>query len=171
LGSWWCYRWQTSQPHPTPYDAQALAGLGGWLVLVGFGVVIRPIVMTVNFFRMFTKYFNERIWRYVTDPGTPGYHSGRGIVITAELIANLGLIITGFFIVVLFFRKKQLFPKAFVTWLAAMVVVQIADSAATAVFLKHTVSNGTQTGALVFAACIWIPYMFCSRRVQATFLQ
>jgi hypothetical protein len=127
--------------------------------------------MTVNFFRMFTKYFNERIWRYVTDPGTPGYHSGRGIVITAELIANLGLIITGFFIVVLFFRKKQLFPKAFVTWLAAMVVVQIADSAATAVFLKHTVSNGTQTGALVFAACIWIPYMFCSRRVQATFLQ
>ena len=45
-------------------------GLGGWLIIVGIGVVISPFLMAAQFIPLYTEIFNEGYWEVLTTPGS-----------------------------------------------------------------------------------------------------
>ena len=47
-----------------------LQGLGGWLVLVGIGVVVAPLRLLFMVFPAFIEMFSNGYWDALTTPGT-----------------------------------------------------------------------------------------------------
>lgn len=59
------------QPYPPP-AADPLEGLGGWLILVGFGVVLGPIRVARDVVVTYYPLLTDGAWEVLTTPGTEG---------------------------------------------------------------------------------------------------
>lgn len=171
-GAWWCLkRPPPAEPPYLSFAAKALEGLGGWLILVGLGVAYRPLLLVFKFAEGFGRFYDERVWLYITGTNNPAYHPGLGSLLLFEGVVDIAMIVTGFLLVLMFFGKKRLFPKVFIGWMIAAVAYRIVDVVAVAAIFSRTPPNGTQTFAVIVGACIWIPYMNFSKRVRATFVR
>jgi Protein of unknown function (DUF2569) len=150
----------------------SLAGLGGWLALVGLGLCVAPLrllaVMAAN-----ATAFQPDVWGMLTTPGTDAYHPFWAPVIIGETIANLFLLGLSLVNLYLFFRKRRVFPRMAITFLAAGVVITALDLlAAQAIpMAKVAPKDVAQLGQTVVGAAVWIPYFLRSRRVRETFVR
>ncbi|WP_428434312.1 DUF2569 family protein, partial [Photobacterium profundum] len=45
-------------------------GLGGWLILVGIGIIISPLRIVTLIFPIYTDIFSNGVWEVLTTPGT-----------------------------------------------------------------------------------------------------
>lgn len=161
-------------PPPPPGDAH-LAGLEGWLLLVGFGVVVRPVAILVQIVRGAPPVFELSQWTSLTSPGGASYHPVWAPLLLGEHLVNVFLLVVSVVLLVCFFGKKRIFPQLSVALFALAVVIDVLDSAAgqllppaTRPALSEAATTGVRT---LFAACVWIPYMLRSRRVRATFVR
>ena len=162
-------------PHaatPKPYHAQ-YDGLGGWLVLVGIGVVITPIQMVRHFISTYKMIFIEGSWEAATTPGADGYHAlWAPFLLTETAFAALSVLVTCY-MVHLFFGKKKAFPKWFIWGHTVNLVFLIADVSMLQVvrpdlpFLDPESSK--EIGRSMISFFIWVPYMWLSKRVHSTF--
>ena len=141
--------------------------------MVGFGVIIRPIVLTVETCRTMSPSFDQEIWDLMTIPGNASYQSALGPIIIAEIIGNLVMIVTGLLMIVLYFRRKRIFPVVAVAYFIFGVVFGGLDAWAAGRFLAAAKADMAKQTAAIFQmavmAAIWIPYMLRSHRVKATF--
>ena len=147
-------------------------GLGGWLILVGFGVIVTPLrilVMLVKNAPMYTV----TSWAQLTTPSESGYHVLWAPTWLFELVANVALLVFASVLVWQFFRRRRWFPALFVVFTTARVSVELLDfllaNAIPLVKAKATTNWSTDSGSLL-AAVVWVAYMFRSRRVQNTFV-
>lgn len=169
-GAVWLNRknWGLWRPSPLPEDSE-LRGLGGWLVLVGFGLFIRPIYLLAFAIKAATPFFDARRWENLS--------FGIKTWISAEILSQLGLLVAGIWAISLFLQKRRLFPLVFVGSFVAMLVITVADHIANAVLMSETLAKalGSATAdtliKIAIPAAIWIPYMYVSRRVKATFTE
>ncbi len=162
------------QPRTPPEISSArdahLVGLGGWLWLVGFGVVVRPLVLLGTVGVQFKAAFDLDVWENLTIAGREAYQVWMGPLIVFEMVGNTLLFTLNVLIVFLFFGKKRAFPAAYVTLLAFAVVFLALDAV-----LAHALIEGADASGVgdlvqtVVAAAIWIPYALVSRRVKVTF--
>jgi hypothetical protein len=153
------------------YDP-ALDGLRGWLILVGLGVWLRPILALVGAVTLVYGYDLDT-WEALTVAGNPDYHSLWAPMMIAEVF-DIGLVAPVYlYALILFLRRHRFFPVLLVVIFAYEVVTSFffaialqaipgADGAVKAEFLKTFFQS-------LFAAVIWIPYLFVSRRVASTF--
>ena len=51
-----------------------MTGLGGWLALVGLGLIASPIYMLADLGPFFSETFSPESWQSLTDPGSEIYH-------------------------------------------------------------------------------------------------
>ena len=56
-------------------DNNELKGLGGWLVLVGIGVVISPIRLLVTLVPTYKPIFEGGTWEAITTVGSEAYET------------------------------------------------------------------------------------------------
>jgi transglutaminase-like putative cysteine protease len=154
-------------------DERGLTGLGGWLILVGFGVVIRPFVVLATAVKNLGKSFNLRVWELLTTPGTEHYKPGLGALILTEYVNNTLLFAGSVLMVILFFSRKRMFPAVFIAILSFSFVATLADAAATQAIMSSAGAEVTKeyvaAGQVFVTMAIWIPYMLVSRRVALTF--
>lgn len=153
------------------YDP-ALDGLRGWLILVGLGVWLRPILALVGTVTLVYGYDLDT-WEALTVPGNPDYHSLWAPMMIAEVF-DIGLVAPVYlYALILFLRRHRLFPVLLIAIFAyevvtsfffamALQVIPGADPEVKREFL------GTFSKTLIGAA-IWIPYLAVSRRVASTF--
>jgi transglutaminase-like putative cysteine protease len=156
-------------------SAANLEGLGGWLVLVAIGLVLRPCVLLLTLVSSHRGYFNHAVWLELTTPGGTAYEPYFAGTAAIELALNLGLLIFSGVLLALFFRRSYLFPRAMQVFLGCLLV-----AACFGVWTAHTLSiigleDRKETyqnliQALV-AAAVWIPYFQVSRRVKQTFVR
>lgn len=162
----------TPPPAPGP-DETRLVGIGGWLVLVGFGVTLRPLIVTFQFITSFKGVFDLNTWEAVTTPGSTAYQAAFAPIILIETAGNTVIIAGGVLLAVLFYRRKRTFPPAFAILMVSSLVFIGADTWAAGAFLKNTPSDNTKAIAeftkVALQAAIWVPYMLISRRVKLTF--
>lgn len=156
-------------------DKDNLKGLGGWLILVGLGVVISPLRLAYEFGPMYYAIFTDGTFQILTTPGTDVYHSLWGPLLVGEAVCNSFLILASIYLVYLFFTKHYLFPKVYIAiilfslffipfdaWVGSFVITDEP------IFTPEITRELTRT---LIGALIWIPYMLVSKRVKATFVE
>ncbi len=128
-------------------------GLGGWLVLVGIGLVLGPLVTLGSIFLDWLPALNE---------GRASAHFFYLVVAVYTL-----LIAASVWLILLFFMKKWRFPKYMVFYLVgrfflSLLIYYFAQ--------QESISYSGPAGSFIVAA-IWISYLVRSRRVKATFVK
>lgn len=163
----------SAQPPPIPGPGdEALTGLGGWLILVGLGVMLRPVILAGQLVRDFSYPFNLATWESLTTPGTDTYLPLYGTVVLVEVVGNTITLGASLLLIVFYFARKRAFPGLFIGLMAYSVVFMSVDAwFATKIAPDDTNHAETITGIVKLAvqSLIWIPYMRVSRRVKLTF--
>lgn len=156
-------------------DKNDLKGLGGWLILIGIGVVISPFSLAAELMPLYYGIFTDGIFEILTTQGSEAYHVMWGPLIVFETVFNSLLILVSCYLIYLYFSKHYMFPKVYIAivifslvfipfdaWLASFV---LPDEP---MFDPATTKEFTRT---IFTTVIWVPYMLISKRVKATFVE
>ena len=81
------------------------SGLGGWLILVGLGVIISPFyILTV--IPEFLPIFQDNMYDELVS-AAPLF----GLFLWTEIVVNLIIFLGSIYLIFLFFAKKTFFPK------------------------------------------------------------
>jgi Protein of unknown function (DUF2569) len=163
---------------PTFTVDHGLEGIGGWLILVGIGLVVDPFLL------LFAASTDVRILagpnHALIGPRLPGVVP----LLSLEFFANAVLFAGTIVLAVLFFREKRRFPHLYQFWLGFSFVAKLAEYT----FALHLVpqADWPEAGTVVqnmqsklafdtlraaIAAIVWIAYFQYSRRVKATFVR
>ncbi len=156
-------------------DEKKLEGLGGWLILVGLGIIASPIKISAQIYPVYSKLFTGGSWAALTTPGTEAYHPLWAPILISEISINVALALTWLFIAFLFLTKKRLFPK----WYIGILVFTLAFMLVDAVAIKAVLPNEEifdpdtikELARTLVTMLIWVPYMLMSKRVKATFVK
>lgn len=156
-------------------DKDNLKGLGGWLILVGIGVVIAPFRLAYMYGPIYYSIFTDGTFEILTTPGTEYYHSLWGPFLIGEALINSILVFASVYLVYLYFAKHYLFPKVYIAiivfslifipldaWVGSFIITDEP------MFTPEIIKEFTQT---LIGAAIWVPYMLVSKRVKATFVE
>lgn len=150
-------------------------GLGGWLILVGLGLIITPLRISITYGPMFYSVFTDGTFETLTTPGTEYYHWLWAPLLVFEAIFNLSMVLLSAFLLYLFFTKSHLFPKLFIfTILLSLVFIPFDAWLGSLIFTDEPVFDPDTTkefARTLFSAVIWVPYMLVSKRVEATFVE
>lgn len=156
-------------------DNNELKGLGGWLILVGIGVVIGPFRLAYEYGPMYYSIFTDGTFEFLTNTTSEAFHPLWGPLLVGEALYNSLMILTSMCLIYLFFSKHYLFPKVYIAivvvslvfipldaWIGSFVITDepMFDPATTKEFVRTLVGG-----------IIWIPYMLISKRVKATFVE
>lgn len=147
--------------------------LGGWLGLVGIGLIVRPILILFSVFGdSATVFFTQPGWDYFlgqSDFKVLSYH----LIIITEITFNIFLFCVSILLIVLFFKKRNSFPSVFSTAIGVNLFFLIADTVASQFLLNSNSGNQeifSEIGKQLLSAAIWVPYMYKSQRVKDTFV-
>lgn len=156
------------------HRTEKLVGLGGWLILVGLGLVVRPIMLLGNLVGAHQAYFHHGTWQAVTTPGHDGYNPHYAIGAPLELSLTLVLLVYCVLLIAMFFRRSWLFPRSiqvfFVTNVAVTLLLAWNNSQLGQTDSATISATAQQIIQTVGAAAVWIPYFQVSRRVRLTFV-
>lgn len=148
--------------------------LGGALLLLGLGLLIRPFQYLYAGYQMLA-FLDQGKWNALTIKGSSQYHPLWAPVLLADTAGIIVSIILGFAMWPLFFRRQASFPKAFLAVYSVAVVLQILDVAGL-LLIPGTSENGSSPdspASLAWSVIIgagWMAYLFRSVRAQETFV-
>lgn len=152
-----------------------LKGLGGWLILVGIGVVIAPIRLLVAFISVYSPIMEDGVWYALTTPGSSAYHPLWEPLLIAEIIYNLAMVAASVYMIYLFFTRHYLFPKVFIgVSIVSLIFVPLDAWVVSTMFPSEPMFDPETTkefARVVVVSLIWIPYMLVSERVKVTFVE
>lgn len=147
--------------------------IGGWLILVGIGLLIAPLRMLMIIVPTYQEVLQPDVWAMLAVPGGLLYHPLWAPILIGEIATNTLLFIVSLILIVMFFRKSQLFPKAYIIVAIFTLTFILVDAAAVKVVLPDepmldpdTMKEVTRS---LVSVLIWCPYMLVSKRVKATF--
>ena len=150
------------------------SGLGGWLILVGLGVVISPFRLLGEITQNHVPMFNDGTYETLTTPGTALYHPFWSTFIWGEIVINTFVVIASIALIVVFFSKKKIFPKFYIGLVSFSYLFILVDAMLIKVVMPNAdifdVDTVKELIRGLFAAVIWIPYMLFSKRVKVTFI-
>ena len=95
-------------------NSEDLKGLGGWLFLLGIGMVLGPIAMINEMRELITsivQFINDGTWEALTESSSEYYNPILAILIVEEIIINGCLTLALLYIAYLFFFKTLSFSK------------------------------------------------------------
>lgn len=170
------FRPAPDDPPPLPLPAEAnLKGLGGWLILVGLGLVLAPIRLILDIGPHADVYFSTATWQNLAMPRGDGYHPLYGPLLVMELLGNMTLLAAMLLAIALFFSKRALFPKVFIVLALFSLVFLVGDAilgeAIPAIAEQEDSESQRLISRAAFNCLIWIPYMIRSKRVRFTFVR
>jgi len=167
-----------AEPQPIPLaenQPDGPTGLGGWLILVGIGVVLSPIRLGAMFFTVLVPVFTDGTWEALTTPGAENYHPLWGPLLIFEILSNLVFLVGFSVLTILFFRKSKFFPKTYIALAFLTICFIVLDAWACTFVLTDQPMFDPETATELFrslvAFAIWAPYMMISKRVKNTFVE
>ncbi len=151
-----------------------LVGRGGWLVVVAFGVFIRPLYGIYSLFVSFGD-LDLNVWNELTTVGNEFYDPLWGPMILGNAMFYMFHLPFGILQIVLYLQLRTSFPKVLI---AEFVLLLINASLTCAIYQElagvdaATINEAKREAMKVlFASAIWIPYLLVSVRVHNTFVR
>ncbi len=149
-----------------------LSSLGGWLILLGIGVVTSPFKVMSEVIPVFIELFESGNWEIITTPGTTSYHPFWSSLIIGEILVNSILIIASFSA---FFYEEKNFPKWYIGICLFSLLIVLIDSLLLQIILPNEPFFDLETIRAflptLLTLVIWGPYLLFSKRVKATFIK
>lgn len=156
-------------------ERSELKGLGGWLILVGIGVVLAPVRLLATYIPIYLPIFSDGTWAALAAVESPAYHPFWGPLLVGEVIFNSCMVAASVYLIYLFFSKHYLFPKVYITIAAVSLVFIPLDAWLVSFVMPDENILDPQTlkefGRALVGGLIWVPYMLLSKRVKATFIE
>jgi transglutaminase-like putative cysteine protease len=154
---------------------ESVEGLGGWLILVAFGLILRPIILLSTLVQNREGYLNLNVWRISTTPGSDNYNEHFAWLIPVEIIVNMVLFSYSVLLIILFFRRSHLFPRTMQVFLGVLILTALfgvwEDSLLGTTDTMARAASYRNLAQVLVASAVWIPYFSVSRRVKATFVR
>lgn len=157
-------------------EEQRIIGLGGWLVLVGLGLCLAPLLRLVTVGQHWEGYFSIHVWQAVATPNGASYHPLYGPLLIFEVLGNTVMLGLNLLALCLFFSKRRAFPRIYITFILLNAAFLLLDDIASAQIPSlqtpgTSVSSYRETARVMLYAMIWTAYMVRSRRVRLTFVK
>lgn len=150
-------------------------GISGWLILVAIGLVVAPFRLYFTTLTLYPDLFENGSWSLLTDPSSTEYVRGVALLLYSEIVFNLFLLSCLIYLIYLFFSKKAIFPKAYITVsVIGLIYLPINAVMASMLFPQTTIFDTETIKDILLtlvSAAIWIPYMLRSSRVKNTFVE
>ena len=167
------YRYKPKSPQISlPCDPK-LTGLGGWLILLGFGLIV-SILMRIGHLIKTSPVYSVQNWRAYTDSANAAYDALIAPLLLYELFLQLTLLFFGILLIVLFFQKRRIFPALLIVFLSLHFIgVTLEDGLWQTRHVKGVLTNATTAiphiGQTLLPLVIWGLYLTRSKRVKLTF--
>lgn len=152
-----------------------LEGLGGWLTFVGLGIILAPLRMIDQAFLAYSNVFSNGAWTSLTTHGSGTHDPNLVLILFGGLLVSVGLGLAWVFIAFLFFAKKKLFPKCYISILIFSLGIMLSFILAInfvspdeSMFNAKTVKTICLDFGVTLLLC-W--YILVSKRVKATFIK
>ncbi|MCH8500443.1 MAG: DUF2569 domain-containing protein [Aliidiomarina sp.] len=156
-------------------DEKEVKGLGGWLLLLALGLFLTPIRLLSVDLPMFNALLSSIDVEQFTTPGSEFYHPWWLTIVRFEMFYHFAMLIASLYLIYLFFSKHHWFPRVYITVLSVSIVYVLVDSWMVSLLFgeQPLVERATWIDLvrLLITACIWIPYLLLSKRVQNTFVE
>ncbi|MDF3059424.1 MAG: hypothetical protein K0R17_3639 [Rariglobus sp.] len=163
------YRWKPAKP-PCPSAHRHLEGIGGWLILLAIGVVIRPLIQLGMMKDTFGLIGNRAGWITMADTESVSYLAGYAPLVWTETFIQGLFLAWAAVMVVQFFRCRSSLPKSLSALLLLAVAWEIIDLiVVTRMLPGESPPNYVRPAGHVIVTIAWVCYLHVSRRVHATF--
>lgn len=154
----------------SPKDREKLTGLGGVLILVGFGLLLTLISNAYSIIQGPSGGMAPADWEYVKE-----HFSELAWLIRLEFVSNIILTVICAYLLYLYFHKKCSFTRCYIIVIIAAAVYTLLDLGAANYIagqsgLKLELNEGKIIFGLIVRTLIWVPYMLKSWRVKLTFV-
>jgi hypothetical protein len=148
-------------------------GIGGWLILIGFGLTVALIKSAYFIFMTYPPVIANGLLQVLIAADTSAQNRALAIFVMTEFIVNFGLMLSFAYLVFLFMKRRTQFPVWFIRVMAVNLVVMILDPVIIKMIMpQHQPFDEEALMGIARSAMsclIWIPYMRRSKRVKATF--
>jgi hypothetical protein len=166
------YASKLAAPLPPSLTHPRLEGIGGWLFLVAFGLIFRPIQFVRAAVQSAQAIFPMETWQSLTLAGQSSYHPSWMPILIFELLYNSLAVVFSGLLLFFFFKKRAIWPRSFIAFFVFMFIGAIVDG-----MLGQQLPTKSNVAAesaaaitqVMVASLIWIPYSLFSQRVKATF--
>lgn len=159
----------------TPDAQPGPSGLGGWLILVGFGLIWGRLRVLGSLVRDFVPIFRDGTWEVLTTPGGEAYHPLWAPLLVGEVVGNLAFLAAGLALIVLFFLRSRRFPALFIGTAVANLLYVLGDAWLGSIVLPDEpmfdADTAREVGSSAVGVLVWVPYMLASKRVKNTFVR
>jgi hypothetical protein len=168
--------WRRRGPDPRTdplHPPLAAPSIGGWLVLLAFGMVIQPLVILVASLSALDVYAMSS-WSDLATPGNANYHPLWAPLLIFEQATNTFMVVFSVLLAICFFSRRSGFPRLFIAVEWGFIVVAAIDtlaSRALPVVGEIGAEEITDLVRQIVWATIWSLYLLKSRRAQATFVR
>lgn len=159
----------TDGTHREPY------GLGGWLILLGIGIVLSPFRLAAVIVQTYLPLFQDGTWGILTTPSSEHYHALWAPLLSFEIAGNLAFLVTYSVLAFLFFRKSRFLPRIYIAATLLNLCFVVLDSWFASLVLPDEALVDADTAKEIaraaLSSAIWVPYMLLSKRVKNTFVE
>jgi hypothetical protein len=173
LGFWsWlatvAYRYD---PAPSDDTDEGLVGIRGWLLLLGFALLLRPLIFLASLYKLAAAMSMDR-WAPLTTFGSSTYHALWAPLLLGELAVGLGQLVFSLLLLILFFQRRSSFPRLAIALMVVSLVWQAGDVALGSLLpaVQIESSDIAQLIRTLWPVVIWSAYLLRSERVRSTFV-
>lgn len=148
----------------------------GALILVAVGLFISLVQNLGYFFGSIAPIIGSPEWERFTNPSSPEFHPQWKLVLICDAVTGTLNFLWTIVMLVLFFRKKRVFPMLVAVSIPTIFLVNLAGYYLSGLIPAVAGSAGyaKEGEALIIKFIglhIWIPYFLLSKRVAKTFVR
>jgi hypothetical protein len=102
-------------------------GIGGWLTLVALGLLVTPVMLAFHLLGTYLPFVTDGTLQTLSDPNSTAYHPLWVPLITFEVVGNILMFIGYCYLLYLFFKRSETFPKSYIFLLVASLIFVAVD--------------------------------------------
>jgi hypothetical protein len=169
---WWTRRTLAFSDEAAATAPPSPARIGGWLLLPAFGLLVSPFRIAYEA-RSLPSLLDQSVWNATVEAAGPE-RAAMQFLLLFELCGNMLLIALYVWAILELFRRRRIFPLAYIVAMGSWVVLVMLDLVlvpTTGPLATQDLGGAHNLGGSLAAFAIWSAYMLESKRVRRTFVR